>query len=238
MGIPCRHFARVLQILPHHVHVRWHRAYIALFGRAGSESETCQFLKRAKDVRLLISKDEYKQLLGNVAAEVADPAIFDVPDSFCFQKTPNGMIPFDLKTGNDGNQLHSQSAYSGGTMEEEHGYSSDESDGEGAFEPPVLTGCVVADMTSQLHRILNITEPCDELYTETQYKSVRLWARQEVKMRERYAKSNDYNGEFVSPYSSVDQRRKGKRKKARSEPKRRRVTQNSTTALTQSGSLF
>jgi len=176
--------------------------------------------------------------MENVAAEVADPAVFDVPDSFCFQKNPDGMIPFELQTGNDSIQLHSQSAYSGGTMEEEHGYSSEESDAEGAFEPPVLTGCVVADMTSQLHRILNITEPCQELYTETQYKSVRLWAKQEVKMRQRYAKANDYNGEFVSPYSSVDQRRKGKRKPACSEPKRRRVTKDSTTALTLSGSLF
>ena len=65
-GIPCRHVAAVLeQILPHHVHVRWRTQVAAFYRDSRDPGWTEYFNKRKGDLRLVVTHQEYRQLLHN-----------------------------------------------------------------------------------------------------------------------------------------------------------------------------
>ena len=102
-GIPCRHFVALLQVQPHHVHIRWHIDYAALFGRKGFENHLPLFEKRQFDARLKVTKAE-KELMFINANKLWEELrshsleeLFQAPLSQCFQKSATGIISHPLR---------------------------------------------------------------------------------------------------------------------------------------------
>ena len=102
-GIPCRHFVALLQVQPHHVHIRWHIDYAALFGRKGFENHLPLFEKRQFDARLKVTKAE-KELMFINANKLWEESrshsleeLFQAPLSQCFQKSATGIISHPLQ---------------------------------------------------------------------------------------------------------------------------------------------
>lgn len=69
MGQPCRHTGCILEdILPHHCVNRHHTKFQPYYKVKGAEHITAEFDRTKGDTRLLITYDEYVDLLANAAA--------------------------------------------------------------------------------------------------------------------------------------------------------------------------
>ncbi len=65
-GIPCRHVLVVLKrLLPEHIHIRWHKKMMAHYKREGCGAETENIKAMLHERRLLVSFDEYQEMLSN-----------------------------------------------------------------------------------------------------------------------------------------------------------------------------
>jgi len=244
-GIPCRHMARLLQAQPHHIHIRYHKAYVALYKRPGYENETARFKEQQRDRRLRITREEYDQIMSYVGSNSQEQdSVFDIPTSSCFQKRSGGLIPHqfteDLTDNNqaaDSTVSNSQDMFGHGFLSQEVGIPSEgeEEDGEekdGAlegettltWEQPYLSGNAFNDMVATLQ---TLTAGCRAQPGVTSAMASEFYsfaARWQSKIFGEAASQTDYNGDIVSCYSAVDSRRVAKRIRSATEPNRRRKT--------------
>jgi len=66
MGVACRHIGALLDaLLPHHCLIRHHTRFQPFHGRRGCKHITAQFDERKGDTRLLITHDEYIEVMEN-----------------------------------------------------------------------------------------------------------------------------------------------------------------------------
>jgi len=96
-GLPCQHMCVVLDVKPHHVFIRWHKKYAALFGRRGSEALTDQMRLQRCDRRLFILPNEYQQIISFVKSKSVEfnPDLFMVPHSKPFQRCLTGLLSYE-----------------------------------------------------------------------------------------------------------------------------------------------
>jgi hypothetical protein len=79
-GVPCRHVRCILRrILPHHIYIRWHKDYFANYKRDGYEQDTPFFKQHQKERRLIVSSEEYLEIMQAVQANEDH---YNLPASF------------------------------------------------------------------------------------------------------------------------------------------------------------
>jgi MULE transposase domain len=230
MGIPCRHFARVLQVQPHHVHVRYWREYAALFNRNGFRKRTGELKALARDYRLKITAEEYKQLLENVKSEQWDDSFFDVPNSVCYQKTVNGLIPYAVDTtAHSAAYFLSHSIFDMGGFSQESGICDEQEEEVEEVDslpnlPPVRSNNVYNDLCAQFAACMSLTENDSNVRRELVLDLYGVMSKFIGKLRVVTPnKSDSLKGQYVSMYQGSDKRKKSKRLVSATEPKRRRV---------------
>ena len=97
LGIPCRHFAVFCQILPRHCIIRHWIQYHALYKtKMGSPELDEYFLKKQKDMRLKITREEYDHIMKVACGmeEASESYLFECPRSMMFQRNADGMLAF------------------------------------------------------------------------------------------------------------------------------------------------
>jgi len=217
-GIPCRHFAHLLPIRPHHVHLRWWKEYVALYKRPGYEMKTREFIRRRRDRRLIIRKEEYDEIMSNAAREqdLAQSHIdlFQQDESICFQRNPDGIVP---------HKVHLEDFIE--DNDEPAGFFSQEvgSPVKSASQPdpsPVLSGNLFADLTSQIQSLCQVIRDDHHLEKEAYRVISKDIATIFNKARGKNAETSDYKGEFVSLLGTTDKRLKAKRLPSACEPNR------------------
>jgi hypothetical protein len=245
MGIPCRHFARVLQVQPHHVHVRYWREYAAVFNRDGFGKRTAELKAMARDYRLKITPEEYSQILENVRAEQWEESIFDVPRSVCYQKTINGLIPYEVDTtAPSAAYFLSHSIFDMGVFSQESGICGEDDEEMEETDvlpdlPPVRSSNVYNDLCAQFATCLSLTENDSAVRRELVLDLYGVMSKFIGKLRVSPSKSQEsLKGQYISMYQGSDQRKKGKRLRSAMEPKRRRVAGVAKAGLTLENSLI
>lgn len=226
-GIPCRHFARLTKIEPEHVHIRWHRAYPALYKRDTCEKETEDFIRRQRDRRLIVSRAQYERMMKAAKdgeqmypEEVFNQDIFANGDSHCFQNTPNGRVFHG--------SVHGSVPAQDNMGDEDHLLSQEvglpDTGSESASEPgdrtPYLTGHTHNDLVAAL------TVMTGQANRNPQVKALlcNLFYEMQEKFHEGSSKilntDVDFTGEYVSVCPQVGGGRRAVRIRSASEPQR------------------
>ena len=92
VGVPCHHFSLFLQVLPKHINVRYHNSLDALWRREGFEDRQDHFRKRLCSNRLIITYEEYNEIIGTARRMSSPMSMFCVDSSVPVQNNKNGML--------------------------------------------------------------------------------------------------------------------------------------------------
>jgi hypothetical protein len=181
----------------------------------------------------------------NVLAEQWEETIFDVPKSVCYQKTVNGMIPYEVDTTPHSaayflSQGHS--TFDMGGFSQELGICEEDVEEEEPMEtlpslPPVRSNNVYNDVCAQFASCLTLTESDPNQRRELVLDLYGVMSKFIGNLRVSPSKTDSLKGEYVSMYQGSDKRKKGKRLRSVTEPKRRRVIAGKV-ALTVENSLM
>jgi hypothetical protein len=201
-----------------------------VFGREGFQQRTDELKALARDYRLRITSEEYKQVFQNVMAEKwEDNSIFDIPESVSYQKTANGMIPFEIDTTPHSAAYYSSQGHSTfdmGCFSQESGINKDE---ECLREkpidlPPVRSNNIYNDLCAQFASCLSLTESDPQRRHELVLDLYGVMSKFSGSLRLCRNKTDSLKGQYVSMYQGSDKRKKAKRLRSATEPKRRTVT--------------
>ena len=239
-GIPCRHFARVIQVHPDHVNVRHHRAYAQLFGAEGNREWSAFWRSKQRDRRLVITKQQYHDMKRHLQNEMIshdfDDRVFDIPKSQPFQRSPNGMLLGDLVDTTINSDPAVGGVGDGAFVSQDAGLSQEAAearlDGSEFIGAPILTGNHYNDLNAHMQMGLSNTEGMPEVRSGMVTEIIGVIMKWVNIARQKSGLSFDENDTWVTPYGATDNRRKSKRIKSRFEPNRLRKVTPQKTRLT------
>jgi len=92
VGVPCHHFSLFLDILPRHVHIRYHKSLDVLWRREGFEDRMDGFRHRLQQHKLIITADEYQTIILAARANSSPITVFPFAKSIPVQMNKRGII--------------------------------------------------------------------------------------------------------------------------------------------------
>ena len=177
----------------------------------------------------------------NVLVEQWDSSIFDVPESVCYQKTVDGLIPYEVDpTPHSVAYFLSQdcSSFGMGGFSQEIGICEEEKPTKTQRElPAVRSTNLYNDICAQVSTCLQLAESSTEATNALVVDLLGVMTKFLGEVRVSQGQKESLKGKYVSMYSGFDKRQKGKRLKSASEPKRRKIMAGKT-ALTLENSVL
>lgn len=250
-GIPCRHIIRLLNsVLPHHIFVRWHKRFLAHYKKQNYEAITQEFAEKNRDRRLILSKPEYDSFM-RLATTIAGTHVF--PNEFWqpvgpVQASSMGILDWTMDDDSDdddhddvfSDDFDDYVAGTGGLLTQEVRLTQNEGNSENPSRPSAaeyaLQRMAVLNHSSSLYQtgmsILSVVCGQVEQSKDNEVESIirrslyNMQQQVQSLLVSRYGKERDVSGEFVSPFMSLDTRKKFKRKKSWNEPNKRRQKQS------------
>jgi len=231
MGVACHHVGCILEdILPHHCINRHHTKFQPFYRTKGAEHITAEFDRSKGDSRLLITHDEYVDLLANAAA-LEKKHSTKLPSGFWEDVGPAvnpGFGSVTLPTlADDGNGL---AEFGNGMMSQDVCLSQD--DGmldEDELELALAQGTMRSDdtydslrsMYTQMADLARLSaDPTLDLILLDAFASALAKGRDHMRKKLGH-QDESYAGTIVSSHSTIDTTKDFVRLKRRSEPRRR-----------------
>jgi hypothetical protein len=104
-GYPCRHIACITPILTNHFVPRYHRRFIAFYGRKEKQFENLNkfYKQKLNDRRFIIDQSARNHLIQMVRSEmkVSDERFWQIPRRTCIQRSKKGLIPHQIADLNE-----------------------------------------------------------------------------------------------------------------------------------------
>ena len=97
IGAPCHHFCLFINVLPHHINIRHHKALDVLHMRPGHKDKVKDFRSRLSHNKLIITQAERKWMLRQAHKHASPTASFRLESSVPVQKNRDGIcVPEDI----------------------------------------------------------------------------------------------------------------------------------------------
>jgi hypothetical protein len=236
-GIPCRHIIAILfPVLPHHVFVRWHTQFFAYYKQRGREALTAEFDEKKRELRLIITREEYDVMMAN-AHKLEATHKPELPDNFWMtsgpsQRSSKGLVPLEEEDVDNvdafrlnpfGNGLTTQEIGLSQCQEEENETSRTRNE----HLPPMVTASsdlyssCQSTIGSVLDQVRISKDPDAESFVRKKMAELQRGLTEHFLSKQG---GQQDGSEYVSSHPQIDRRKKSYRLKSASERTRTRNT--------------
>jgi hypothetical protein len=253
-GIPCHHITKCFPaVFPHHIDIRFHRRYPALYKKKGFERETEEMKRRQRDKRIVITRHEYDAIMqyAHSPRNFAPDTDFMIPPLSYVQSNKFGLITtrdprckkVHLSAMDDSSSAVSENdcfsaidSYDLGLLSQDVGLPDNgETDSPVRAKALYQSGNRHKDLVALLEVLSDRLKHDDELYDILYVRMHRMSGELHNLMDQKYRRKSDLEGEYVSPYASVvPAKQKFRRIRGAAEPKRKPKRKKQETILANS----